>query len=306
MILDDYLIYLHEASKWKHLLKNLDISADTLKRIKTTKHGKDPLAKKAREKLIKAGKSKEAAKKYPKRHHRSGVKSHRQFTAGVSKGAENIIKKHGGKISRKLGSAADRVKGAKPQDTMHNPMLAFANTTPGKKPVVHVAAGVTKKQAGLRAQVKKHEADEIAAQARMRKVKGKRKMFAGGTEGSHASPEVLRREREISRMAVNLHGKKGHGDYLSNLRGSKGEYREIPEGGKKAIRKMEKKAAAARAKAIELVKKRTRANPKAGYKDIVKDKTVGDKSYRKFIGKQMSGISKVNTKAKKGKKVKRG
>lgn len=302
MIVDTYLNLLHldEASKWKHLVRTLKIPGGkkSLRKIQSTKHGEDPLAKKAREKLIKAGKGKEAAKKYPKRNQRSGLKSHRKHTAGVNKGADTIIKKQGAKVSSKLGSAADDIKGVKPQDRMKNPMLAYASSAPGKRRAVHVATGGPKSQAGLRAQIKKHEADELVSQAKLKTHKGKRKMMAGDVEASkHASPQVLKKEKELAITSANLYGKKGTSNYLARLRSSKGEYREIPKGGRRAIRKMEKKATAAKAKAMDNIKKNYRKNPKASYKAITKDKGFGDRTYRKKLAKQITGVG-IKGKAK--------
>ena len=221
MILDEYLDYLHE-SKWKRLLAS----------------GK--LAKKDLMKIKKAG--------LPK--------SQRKWTAGVDKGTENILKKKGIRSTNRYHNQMAKNKGVKPGTRLKGStgvLSSHAITNPGKKPSIHTPSGIRKKRQTFRAITKRHEADELTRKTRMATRKGKKNPLEPslkGTSTAHSSPEVLRRERELTRTSHKLYGKKGGSAILPHIRKKiTGEYKDIPS--KKVIKKMEKKISKAPAKDLK-------------------------------------------------------
>jgi len=198
MLLDDYLDYLYE-SKWKRMLAAGKLKASDLKRIKKG------------------------------RLH----KTQSQWTKGVEKGTAQKIRKAGGKTSGKYSKQV----WFPPSKYIKDPMQAHTDVS---TKTIHAVKKkhLKPKEKTLGAITKRHEADEftiskkkgvgIRQRALSRKVKGV----------SHASDEVLRREKELSNITKGLYGKRSI-EKLSKYRKGSKEYERIRPT-KKKIKRAEK------------------------------------------------------------------
>ena len=97
MIIDDYLLYLHE-SKWKSLLRAGKLTQSQLRRIQQYRPGPDKFYVKY---LLKHGDARGAQEYLAKK---GIVKSARSWLDGVERGSKNILKKHNVDISYSIGS----------------------------------------------------------------------------------------------------------------------------------------------------------------------------------------------------------
>jgi len=266
MFIDNYLNYLQEdfieESKWKRLLAAGKLKKQDLRRIQKAKL----------------------------------PKSKRQWIAGVEKGSVAKVKKSGGRVSNKYHDTAlpDYDWAANPGKKLKNPQHSHAKVSPGARASIHVPKRKGGKDQITRAVIKRHEADELRTLMKMQKHKGKRKMIAGRVgfhptaKSFHASPEVMRREKELATTAAGLYGKKGAKP--KKFRIKRGEYKEIPEGGRKATRKIEKQSVAKTQKIMTALRKKDKNIPdKETYKDIIKDREMGSKKVRQKYARYMTG-----------------
>lgn len=172
-------------------------------------------------KLLRQGKlGKDALRRIQK----SGLaKSARKWTTGVNTGAENIAKKKGTTIARDLFRPEDIRRG----EYYHIP-----------KDKIHLKSNVTTKSRLDDILAKRHEADEASL---IKKHTNKYQRPSWSMKGKHASNEVLRRERELTRVGQSLYGKSKMNPKASSLlkfRKGSGEYKNI--GTKKGIKKIDR------------------------------------------------------------------
>lgn len=241
MLLEEYLDYLHE-SKWRRLLAQGKLTKTMLRRIQKYRGAPDQLYVKQ---LLKQGKHKQATQ-YLKS--KGIVKPARLWLTGVEKGTQNILKKLGAKVLHKpdvtfaktlAPTGLGKEIGVEVGKTMKKPFGSHSKTSLGGAKVrVHIPTGLKKKEHGLGVLIKRHEADEARAAAKQIKSK-----FAKGVAipvgGGHLSSDVLRRERELVRIAKALYGKGGGGKQLSKFRRKSGEYEILKMGSRKKFLKHE-------------------------------------------------------------------
>ena len=247
-ILYEKVLYMVVESRWRKLLAMGKLSTgkgSALRRIQKDKGAPDPLYVKQ---LLKQGKQKQADAYLKKR---GLIKSARSWLAAVERGTQNILKRYKAKVLHKpdtsftkmvAASGAEQATGLKVGKTMRNPLGAHAKISPGGgRRRVHVATGVKKKDQGLATIFKRHEAGEIQSGVKQSKSKlSKGTVIPMKPEYGHISDEVLRKERELTRTAKALYGKKAGGKTVSKMRKQTGEYSQLGKKGKREIAKGEK------------------------------------------------------------------
>jgi hypothetical protein len=251
VLIDSYLEFLDEAEFVRRVAKGLVRKKD-IKKLKKFKQRGDPLAAKAAAKAkgLKGEKVKKAVEKTVGA--KPLLKSRKKYEAGIRKGTKRIMRKMGardvevpdvsytkgvkaasaaGAISPKMRKKMGRIEPGKKLTSIYG---AHGKVEAGKSPTLHFPKG---KHKGVGTYVKRHETGEIKAGSKIVKSRklGKQERVGRG----HTSDEVLRRERELTRVGSKLYGSRGARE-LKKLRKKGGEYEKL--GTKKDIKKREKRA----------------------------------------------------------------
>jgi hypothetical protein len=201
MNLNTYLIFLQEdilnENKWKALVKMGRLSEPAVKRILQLTHDADPLYVKQ---LLKLGKGKQAAEYLAKK----GIaKSPAEWTAGVEKGTENILKQHGFTVRNIPHNSFAKKLDLKPGEKLKNTWQSHSviNKHTGKGTIfVPNDKVVPPKEKLWHAIVKRHETDELRVGRKAEKILGtggRGYVTSHSTKGNHMADEVLRREKEL-------------------------------------------------------------------------------------------------------------
>lgn len=171
-ILNNYLTYLNEKSKWKEKVISGEIGDNEIKRLK------------------KAGITKTA----------------KQFRSGLRKGTDNIASRYGAKFKRSSGNFSN-VGPYQKDDTIY---MGKSFESQPKRTMNKLGIKTKKDWDNMKDIIKRHEVDEFRANKKV-ELKTGTHQAAGSYMGmhGHASPEVLNREKKYLTLYNKLYDKGG-------------------------------------------------------------------------------------------------
>jgi hypothetical protein len=213
----------------------------------------------------------------------------------------------GAKVQHKPDVAASRqpgfqAHGVKAGETMRNPLGAHAKVQPGGgRGRIHVATGLKKKQQGLGTIIKRHEADEVSSMKKFQKKHGQVAPQGANlsVSGGHASDEVLRKEKELTKYGKKMYGKKLGLKPLEKARKDSGEDEHISSQTKRSIKKREgeimKQSTAANKEQIKSIKGMSDEQKKDLHKNVktLKPAFKGEKNRYKLMKRSIEKYAPV-------------
>jgi hypothetical protein len=251
-------------SRFKRELEKGNLSKASIEKIKSDPAHSDPLAKKEYKKALRGKKSnKSVGELLQNAKSQKLIKSEKDWTKGVEKGTQNILKTHNALEAKHMPITQSELKSMKLDPHTDVPFTRKASNY-GEKHKVYVPERI-KSDIGEKehAIIKRHESDEVRALNRVKSDSNIPKIVSNPSEkfkqynvkstklGSHVSPEVLKQELKL-RNTSKLYGGT---PALDKMRRITGEDRLVKNMTKKDTRRIERLTK--NNKPVTMVSKRT-------------------------------------------------